>query len=78
MSRRVYETIIEGRSVTHIPNSNADFATLCLIDDGLAGEAPGVGNSGYVTGVKINCAQCKSIWTRATQYRASDFSSQTI
>uniref|UniRef100_A0A6H1ZIH2 Uncharacterized protein n=1 Tax=viral metagenome TaxID=1070528 RepID=A0A6H1ZIH2_9ZZZZ len=78
MSRSMYATTIDGREVVHIPNSNGDYATLCLIDDGLAGIADGIESVPLKRGAKITCAQCKAIWETARQYRASDFSTQTI
>ncbi len=62
---------IAGQSQTHIAFTDHGYATLC----GLDGDDSGISMQTVDTpkGAKVGCAQCKSIWEEARNWRDSDF-----
>lgn len=70
--RQVVSLKIDDEISHHIPDVGADYATLCGLDGGLAGE------DGQVIidtphDAKIDCPQCKAIFNVASKYKKCDF-----
>lgn len=75
MMPKMVALLKDGRIRIHMPGNDADYATLCGIDNGLAGEADGVSSEEQPLPpkAKIDCPHCKKIWNATRGYKASDF-----
>lgn len=72
MSDRV-AVIQDGVRGIHAGDATGNYATLCGLDGDDPDQHVQQSMSIVKRGEKINCDQCRSIWSKARQYRISDF-----
>lgn len=61
----------DGETLVHLPGVMSDYATMC----GLDGDDPteNMYTRNTKRGAKVTCEQCKQIWLKCKEFRASVF-----